>query len=242
MSLIPKTTEGRIAFFKSRIPVWTGNETVIGLTPADVAAVNGAVEAAETVLQEQRQAQLAARAKTAELGEAVTSLMSLGANAIAKIRARASSPPPAGGPQVYQAAQIPAPAAPSPVPPPGTPTDLQVILGPTGALTLRWKCPNPPGASGTVYEIRRRALGSTAPFAFVGAAGRRSFTDPTVPSAAAAAGGVMYEITAARSTVRGIPATFNVMFGAAATGGAPTADGVATVYATPSNGTPKLAA
>ena len=58
---------------------------------------------------------------------------------------------------VYNLAQIPPPASPSPAPPPAQPTDLTVTLDASGgSLTLRWKAANPAGTSGTSYIIRRR--------------------------------------------------------------------------------------
>ena len=30
------------------------------------------------------------------------------------------------------------------------------FLNPGGSITLKWKCPNPPGTSGTVYHVARR--------------------------------------------------------------------------------------
>ena len=110
---------------------------------------------------------------------------------------------------MYPLAQIPAPAVPSPVGPPGTPFDFTVALQQTGAVTLRWKCNNPVGASGTVYEVRRR-VGGTGTFGFLANVGTRSFTDETIPGGS---NGVTYQITATRSTRRGTPAQFNVNFG-----------------------------
>ena len=45
----------------------------------------------------------------------------------------------------------------------------------TGAVELKWKCANPTGTQGTIYECRRK-IGNGA-FTFVGATGVRAFTD-----------------------------------------------------------------
>ncbi len=63
--------------------------------------------------------------------------------------------PPADDPEVYSFAQIPPPAVPGAVPPPGTPFDFRTALLQNGAVELKWKCQNPAGASGTIYEVTR---------------------------------------------------------------------------------------
>jgi hypothetical protein len=87
---------------------------------------------------------------------------------------------------------------------------FRVLLEPTGSLAISWKCNNPEGTSGTIYEIKRKT-GTAAP-AYIGATGVRNFTDNTVPSSAAASG-VTYQITGVRSTARGVTAQFVVNFG-----------------------------
>ena len=136
-----------------------------------------------------------------------------GAGLIRNIKNKAES---TNNPEVYALAQIPPPATPSPVPPPGTPFDLRVELLQTGAITLSWKCPNPAGAAGTIYEVQRK-LGTspTAAFEFIGAAGVRNFTDETLPLGPTL---VTYRITAVRSTTRGNPAQFILTFGSGGEG------------------------
>src|SRR5690606_19205293 len=45
---------------------------------------------------------------------------------------------------------------PSPVPPPGICSNFTVTLNADGTLFLKWKCQNPPGAHGTIYQVWRR--------------------------------------------------------------------------------------
>jgi hypothetical protein len=99
-------------------------------------------------------------------------------------------------------------------PAPGTPTDFTASLNQTGVVTLKWKCANPAGTTGTIYECRRK-IGNGS-FAFIGAVGTREFADATLPAGSI---GVLYEVTAVRSTVRGNPALFNVNFGVGGGGG-----------------------
>lgn len=114
-------------------------------------------------------------------------------------------------PNVYTLAQIPPPATPGVTPPPGTPFDFTVNLLQSGALELKWKCNNPSGTQGTVYEIKRRVGGGGGgAFGYVGSSGVKTFTDDTV---AAGSPSVTYQITAIRTTRRGNPAQFTVNFG-----------------------------
>ncbi|MBX9642093.1 MAG: hypothetical protein K2X97_20930, partial [Mycobacteriaceae bacterium] len=88
-------------------------------------------------------------------------------------------PRPAPDPEkVYQLSQVPKPAAPGPVVPPGSPYEFKVYLNADGSIRLTFKCKNPPGASGTAYTVRRRPLTGTAQqFVYVGATGRKEFVD-----------------------------------------------------------------
>lgn len=151
-------------------------------------------------------ADLAKKAAFVQSRTAVTDLRQIAAETLALIKAHADN---AADPSaVYAAAQIPEPAPPSPASAPGTPTDFSVLLEQTGAVTLKWKCANPAGVSGTVYEVRRRT--GSGSFTFIGATGIRQFTDDTL---AAGSVNVTYQIIAVRSTIRGLPAQFNVNFG-----------------------------
>lgn len=131
-------------------------------------------------------------------------------------------------------AEIPAPATPEPKGPPGTPNTMTVTLNGNGSLNLKWKCPNPAGTSGTVYQVYRR-VGGTGEFTYLGGSGAKLFVDATVPAGATQ---LTYQIQAVRSTAIGLWATFNVNFGTNVGGGvtASVTEAVATTQA------PKLAA
>lgn len=72
---------------------------------------------------------------------------------------------------------------------------------------------------GTRYEVRRQ-IGDPGDNVLIGTAGERSFTDDTLPaSAATAAGGVVYTITAVRGSLNGPDATVLLKFGTNTGGG-----------------------
>lgn len=209
MSIVPNTEIGKITFYEAHIGPWTATPTQIGLVAADCTALAALITTARKAWDAQQAAAEAAKAATTAMHNAVRAMHTLGAVDLAKIKAYADV---TNDPNVYAKAQIPMPATPAPVGPPGTPFDFTVALEQTGAVTLKWKCNNPSGAAGTVYEVRRRlsATGGGGTFDYVGSQGVKSFTDDSIPGGSTA---LTYQITAIRSTKRGTPGQFNVNFG-----------------------------
>ncbi len=209
MGVIPNTRIGKIEFYEAHLAAWATNAADIGLDPAAVLAFQTLVSNARTGYLDAEMAREASKAATQNFYIETDAMAAVGSSLIRAIRNYAESN---DDPSVYTLAQIPAPAEPGPVGPPGQPYEFIVGLAATGALGLKWKCDNPAGASGTVYEIQRR-LG-TGPFEFVGVPGERTFEDSTIPAGSSS---IVYQITAVRSKTRGQPAQFLVNFG---TGGA----------------------
>ena len=205
MGMVPSKFVERIGFYESHIAPFTTNATAIGTTTAAVTDLETKTEAARAALSAQEAARDAARTATINLKLAVAAMSTAGAAIIDQVRAKAKM----SGDSVWGLANLPLPSTPSPVPPPGTPANLVVKLMPDGSLELKWKCPNPPGASGTIYYISRRT-GTSGPFVPVGTAGARKFVDATVPAGTPQ---VTYSIVAERSTSRGPAQPFIVNFG-----------------------------
>lgn len=215
MSVVPTSRLGKIEFYEAHIAPWSANAANIGLTPGAVTTLTTLTTAARTAYNAAESARNAAKAATQAFYEAVRAMHSnpgAGADMIDTIRNYAESK---NQPNVYTLAQIPPPAAPAPVGPPGTPFDFVVTLLQSGALQLRWKCRNPSNSQGTLYEIMRKTPGSDG-FVFIGASGAKTFTDDTLLSGDQPA---QYMITAVRSTQRGDPAQFIVNFGVGGGGG-----------------------
>lgn len=214
-TIVPRTRGGRIEFYGAHVGVWAARAAAIGIDPARVAAIAAAVEAAKEAQAAHRLAQQAAMAATQRYANAVRDLHDapgMGADTIETIKAFARSsdgPDDPDGTSVYVLAQIPAPQKPSAAPPPGTPREFVTRLLPMGEVELRWKCDNPAGTQGTMYEVRR-ALGTTRDFQFLGVSGTKRFVDATLPSGA---GTVQYLVTAFRSTARGNAGLFTLNLG-----------------------------
>jgi hypothetical protein len=210
MSVVPADIVGKIQFYEDHNAPWTTNAVAIGTTSTEVTALGTKTTAARAALLAQQTAQNAAKAATLTLHLAVDAMTNAGSDIIKKVRAKAAT----DGNGVYALASIPAPALPSPVPAPGTPSDFVATLNPDGSVKLTWKCANPAGATGTIYQLSRKT-GATGTFAAVGVSGTRSFIDATVPAAVAS---VTYQIIAVRSTAVGVAAQFIVNFGVSGAG------------------------
>lgn len=205
MAIVPNTRLGKIEFYEAHIQPWAANAANIGLTSAQVAALMSQTAAARVAYNQAQAARDAAKAATQTFYNAVGTMADHGAGLIKTIKSYAETQ---DDPNVYVLAQIPPPAEPSPVPAPGTPYQPRVSLMQSGELALRWKCDNPAGSTGTMYEVQRRV--GDGPYVFVGSVGERIFADESLPAGSAS---VVYKVTAVRSTKRGEPALFVVNFG-----------------------------
>jgi hypothetical protein len=213
MAIVPEKKTERVAYYASKAVPWAASSVAIGTTAAAVTDLTAKVAAAQAKLAAAVAAKEASKNATADADLAVRDVAHAGAAIIQQIRAKAA----VAGDAVYVLAQIPARATPAPLGPPGTPTDFKAALNPDGSLRLTWKCANPFGSNGTIYQVARRvgASGPGGAFAPLTSVGTKSFTDATVPAGTASA---TYKITAVRSTTVGLAAEFVVNFGAGAVG------------------------
>jgi hypothetical protein len=215
MAIVPSDRVAKLVFYEAHITPFTTNAVAIGLTAPSVALLATATSDTRAAYTAHIAAQAAAKAATAAFYDKVRIMHNapgMGADMIQQIKTKAEI---TNNPNVYTLAQIPAPALPSPIPAPGTPTNFTVALLGDGSLELKWKCANPAGAAGTIYQLQRR-VGTATDWTFAGATGSRTFIDSSLPAGASP---VTYLVTAVRSTARGNPAQFTVSFGAAGSGG-----------------------
>lgn len=208
MSTVPTIRTGKVQFYENHVSPWATNAVAIGLTVADVTALGVDTGAARAAYNEMLAARSASKAATQNFYNMVAAMHSApgrGSDMLDAIRNYAQT---TGDPDVYTLAEVPPPADPGTVPPPGTPDSFRVSLLQDRAIELSWKCDNPAGAAGTVYEIRRAVDGG--PMTLIDTAGERKFVDATLP---ANPGPVTYRVTAIRSTLKGNPASYTVYFG-----------------------------
>lgn len=199
---------------QAHAPVFAEHALAIGVSALQAEAYASAVAAVEAAEQNKKQTRQADLTATQEVSNAYAALRAENSDVVNIIRTFAEN---AADPSaVYTMAQIPPPQAPSAVPPPGQPTDLRITLDPDGDLTLRFKCANPPGASGTSYIVRRKLPGDTA-WQFIGVTGSKKFTDSTL---LAGPDFVQYQVQGQRSDLPGpVSQTLTVNFGQAGGGG-----------------------
>ena len=153
---LPKKTGERIEYVEQHITPFTTNTVAIGLVSGDVTDLNAKATAAAPALTLRDSLWQQAEAATTDLNTKVDVMSVAWASCTNKIKGKALA---VGGTSVYTLAEIPAPATPSPVGAPGTPTDfVATVLQGSGDVDLAWKCAQPAGASGTTYQVYRRYM------------------------------------------------------------------------------------
>lgn len=208
--IVPQSPIGKIEFYENHVADWAAKAVAIGTTAGLVTTLATQTEAARAAYQTHLLAQEQSRAATQNYYTAVREMNGTGTDIIQQVKAKAAT----DGDDIYTLALLPVPATPGPVPAPGTPTDFKVTLNPDGSLRLKWKCPNPAGGGGTIYQIARR-IGAGGDFAAIGVSGKRTFLDATIPAGSAS---VTYLIVAVRSTAAGVAAEFTVNLGVSPSG------------------------
>lgn len=223
MAVLPPTIIEQIEFCEAHLPVWNELATQIGLTSAQLTAFSPKVSAARGAYNAALAAREASKAATTDMKADAGLMRSAASDLIRAIKnyAENQSNPDA----VYALAQIPPPSGPTPLPAPGRPTNIEVTLLPSGAVTLSWDAVNAAASSGAFYNIYRKLPGQTA---FVGIGGtpgatsltrRMSFTDATIPTSAAGSG-AQYIMQGQRGTLTGDPSdAVIVQFGVDGGGG-----------------------
>lgn len=212
MRILPKTPAQQVRRLTTLVPAWAVDPVAVGLSPDRIAEIEALLAQARAAQLAAYEARNAARSATLAFENATAALVRNASSAIGLIKATASasSDPVA----ILARAQLPVTnaAAPGSLPPPGTPTGFRVELLQDGAIVLSWKCDNPEGSVGTMYQVRRCVHGRNKDaFEHLALCGEKTFTDSDIP---AESGSLTYEVTAVRSTRRGQPARFNVNFGA----------------------------
>lgn len=101
---------------------------------------------------------------------------------------------------------------PVPRPAPGTPYKFESTISINGVVTTKWKCENPKGSAGTMYQVYRR-LGEAGAYAYLGGVGEKKFVDAAIPAGTAS---VTYQVQAVRSTAAGEWAEYKVQLGGGA--------------------------
>lgn len=207
MGTYPRDRQEFLNWCEAHAPLWAANAAAIGLVAGQTTAFTASTTAMRGKVTAQTTAKEAAKAATEAVVDSESSLRGTASDLVRAIRLHAIEK---NDPNVYVIAQIPAPQAGSPVPPPGQPTDFRVELNPTGSITIKWKAKHPEGSDRVVYFVQRKLAGQ-ANFSLLGGTGEKSYEDDTLP---VGSGGATYIVTAQRGQVSGPPSQqLTVTFG-----------------------------
>jgi hypothetical protein len=174
MSTVPTKLVDKITFFETHLPVWAVNPTAIGLTALQVADLTSMTAAARGAYESALASRSISLAATGTQNDLVGVMGTFGSDLIKTIRAFAET---TNDSSVYQSAQIPPPAPPTPAGPPPKPTNLEAALLLPFGIGLSWKGSV---ASGAYFSIWRKLDTETA-FSLVETTNDKSFEDRSLP-------------------------------------------------------------
>lgn len=207
MATVPDKITEKLAFFEQHLPVWIAKPTEIGISAAQVANLATLVVAARDAYEATVDARQASKTATTTQNFALDAMSEFGGDLIKTIRAYAET---TNNTDVYDIAQIPPPAAPTPAGPPEQPTNLTASLLTPFGLGLNWKGSV---AQGAYFGIWRKINGESS-FSFIGTTKNKSFDDTTVP---AGTNSVLYYITAYRDEFSVNSGVLSIQFSAGGT-------------------------
>lgn len=210
MSIVPDKIQDAINFFETHWPVWDTHTAQIGMTAAQSTAVKNAMNAARTAFNAAQSARDASKAATNALHQAMADLRGTDGAGTVALRAIKTYAENTNDPGVYDIAQIPPPAAPTPQPAPSQPTAFKIILNANGSITLKWKSADSTSSSGAWFAVSRKLAGQEN-FVNIGGSPKREFLDATLPLGTDSA---TYIVTPYRNTLAGeASAQVTVQFG-----------------------------
>lgn len=201
--IVPTTQDGLLDWYSQHAPVWTVAAASIGLLPAQTTALSDLVTAAKTARDNRLNAAQAAKTATVAYNAALSNLGTFGAAMMATIRAYAEATDDEG---VYQKADIPPPAKPTPAGPPVTPTEFTADPNADGTITLKWKGSV---AQNGGFDLERSIDGGA--YTAIKSTRSKTYLDKAIPMNSAM---IVYRIYGTRDDVRNEnPATTQVLFG-----------------------------
>ncbi len=194
MAILPDSREQMVQFFEAHIPVWAKDPPSIGLTAAQIVDLDSRITAARAALTAQTAAINTKLAATEVMHTQTSDLRGFGSDLVKVIKAFAES---TDDPGVYAAAEIPAPAPPTPAGPPDMPTDVTATLDNFGQVKVEWKGSR---AFNTQFILQRQLVpvgGSPTAWTYAGSSATNDYTDNALPTGYASAS---YRVYAQRSS------------------------------------------
>ena len=182
-----------IDFFAAHAAGWLANQATIGITLVQAADLTTFITTAQAAQLSADTARNAAQAATLDLQTKAVDLREYGGDLVRLIKAYAESQ--ADPATVYVTAEIPPPAAPTPLGPPAVPTNLQGEVDNSGAVTLTWDATLEGGTQFTIERQLNPVIGAAGLWDTLGSVSGKEFTDIGLPQGFANA---TYRVTAKR--------------------------------------------
>ena len=199
MPVVPSGFDAKIEFFETHLAPWAANTAAIGLSPSQVNAITVITAQARTAYNAAQAAREASKAATIEQKIALDLLAELGGDLVKTIRTFAETN---NNDMVFSLAQLPAPAPPTPVGKPATPTDVTATLTTDGSVRVAFKATRAGGTSFLIQRAITQPGGSISPFTLLFSTDAKSFIDETVPNGLAS---VSYRVVASRPAGNSLP-------------------------------------
>ncbi|MCW5756482.1 MAG: hypothetical protein KIT54_04515 [Phycisphaeraceae bacterium] len=212
MAVQPRKKQENIAFFEQRNPIWALHAAALSLSPEEIGELDTLTSAARAAYDAAQLAAEEAKTATAIQNQKVKAMHDYGGELIKKIGVKAEQ---TGNPSLYALAQIPAPKAPTPIPPvEASKPDFRLLYD--GSIELTW---DGKVSTGTVYLVQRAVTmpgQPMGPYTTLGFADEKKFVDNAVPEGAAK---VTYVVRAKKgSTITPGTLPVNIRFSTGANG------------------------
>lgn len=201
-NVIPGTRDAMLTFYANHVDLWSSVAAQIGVSSAMVIDLKGSLIESQAALQAAQQARETAKVATDTLNFKAAVTRALGGAAMSTIRAFAES---AGGVEVYQLANIPAPKPPQPAGPPTPALDFTADPRADGTIQLRWKGTIAQNAS---FDIERSVDGGA--YTLLKNTRSKKYLDTAVPMNSSI---ISYRIYGVRDDLRSTSISSNVLFG-----------------------------
>lgn len=190
--IVPNSNIGKLTFYEAHLAPWATHAAALSFSIDQINDITSLTQAARTAYTAKEAAADAAKAATETFYEAVGEMHALGGGLISQVKTKAKLD---DNLSLYQLAQIPLPADPTPAGDPVAPTNLQASLVHGGAIELSW---DGSVAKRQFFSVwRSLGSGQSATYEQIGSVAGKRFTDDTIPRGAEQA---LYYVRAQRDT------------------------------------------
>lgn len=175
---LPSTIPDFLNWCEAHSDLWLTNFASIGISESQAQAFKALYTAMAASNSAAIAARMASKDATVAFQNDLTATRATAAAFVAVIKAFAES---TDNPNVYSLAGVSPDDPRSVLPPPLPPQSFVATVNPSGSIRLTWKVTQPKGVNNVTYMVKRRIPGVDSAFVTIGTAGRKEFTDETLP-------------------------------------------------------------